>query len=106
MDRKKNIFGDTMLPNMPRYRLRQTAFWVFQYEASSLPSGATVGIYEPESSLTRHITLLPNLWKVDFLKQMSFAPVDGERAIVPGYGESVSSILTGCVLGNAALSGG
>ena len=93
-----------MLQNMPRYRLRQTAFWVFQYEASSLPSRSTFGIYEPASSLTEHIALLHDLGKVDLLKQMSFAPVDGVRAIAPYNRDFVSSIQTGSSLGNPTLS--
>ena len=95
-----------MLQTLPRYRVRQRAFWLDEYAASSLPSESTFDIYDSASSLTEHITLLYNLGKVDFLKQMSFAPVDGVRAIVPGYGESVSSIQIGCLLGNPALSDG
>ena len=95
-----------MLQNLPRYRVEQRVFWLDEYAASSLPSASTFGIYESASSLTEHIALLHNLGKVDLLKQMSFAPVDGERAIVLRNKEFVSSSQAGCVLGNPTLSGG
>ena len=95
-----------MLQNVPRYRLRQTAFWVPGYDASSLPSRSTFGIYDPASSLTEHIALLQNCQKWDFLKQMSFAPVDGGWGIVLAGRECAFASQTGCLLGNPALSHG
>ena len=100
----KNAIGDTMLQNLPRYRVEQRVFWLDEYAASSLPSASTFGIYEPASSLTEHIALLHDLGKVDLLKQMSFAPVDGERAIVFAGRECAFASQAGCVLGNPALS--
>ena len=93
-----------MLQNLPRYRVRQRVFWLDEYAASSWPSESTFGIYEPASSLTEHITLLHNLAKVDLLKQMSFAPVDGERAIVFAGRECAFASQARCVLGNPTLS--
>ena len=93
-----------MLQNMPRCRCRQRVFWVFQYEASPLPSASTFGIYKPARSLIEHIALLHNLGKVDLLKQMAFAPVDGVRAIVFAGRECAFANQTGSLLGNPTLS--
>ena len=93
-----------MLQTLPRYRVRQRLFWLDEYAASSLPSESTFGIYDPASSLAEHIALLQNLGKVDLLKQMSFAPVDGGWWIVLRNKEFVSSSQTGCLLGNPTLS--
>ena len=92
-----------MLQNVPRYRCRQRLFCLDEYAASSLPSESTFGIYKPASSLTEHIALLRNLGKVDLLKQMSFAPVDGERAIVFAGRECAFASQAGCVLGNPII---
>ena len=94
-----------MLQNLPRYRVEQRLFWLDEYAASSLPSASTFGVYEPASSLTEHIALLQNSGKVDLLKQMSFPPADGERAIVFAGRECAFASQTGCLLGNPASRG-
>ena len=93
-----------MLQTLPRYRVRQRAFWLDEYAASSLPSESTFGIYDSASSLTEHIALLQNCQKWDFLKQMSFAPVDHGQAIVFAGRECAFASQAGCVQGNPALS--
>ena len=93
-----------MLQNLPRYRVEQRLFWLDEYWASPLPSASTFSIYEPASSLTEHNHITPNLGKVDLLKQMSFAPVDGGWGIVLAGRECAFASQAGCVLGNPTLS--